>query len=81
MGKQLKGEILMLVLGGLHERHCSETWNSPCIPQRDHNTLPLKDQLLKLFKEVIADYSENLTKHIQNAALLIVKYYGTYSDH
>jgi hypothetical protein len=36
---------------------------------------------LTLFKEIIAVYSENHMKHIQNEELLIVKAGGTYSYH
>jgi hypothetical protein len=35
-----------------------------------------EDQFLKLFKEIIAVYTENLTKHEKNADLQIVKQVG-----
>jgi hypothetical protein len=42
----------------------------------------IKISWLKLFKKIIAVYSENDTKHInKNAALLIFKAAGTYSYH
>jgi hypothetical protein len=34
-----------------------------------------------LFKEIVAVYTENHTKHMQNEELLIVETGGTYSYH
>jgi hypothetical protein len=45
-----------------------------------HFTIP-KINWLTLFEEIIAVYSENHTKQIKNAELLIVKAGGTYSYH